>query len=221
VKRLLRTCLVGELTKKAEIAQKAGNLKALDKVEDEIKAFEDRGELPKSVSTMVYTNEMRRIRAKLVDAYAEAVKEYTKAGKRAEARAAQMNLDELKSGVRNVAPKATEKKTLSDLLVEGTILTGDYKWTNANFPPGTIVITVSERDGKNFKGTHVAKDKNNPNAASDIAGELVGNVITYKRINSEAKFGFSVKGELKGNRLECKFIGENGLKIDMTLAVPK
>lgn len=42
--------LLAELKKKEEAAQKAGDLKTLEKVQAEATSFEDSGELPKSVS---------------------------------------------------------------------------------------------------------------------------------------------------------------------------
>jgi Skp family chaperone for outer membrane proteins len=115
-----RSGLVANLKKKAEAAQKNGDLTTLEKVEAEIKAFEDKGDLPKSVPTKGYEGELRIAKAKLEAAYASAVKEYTKAGQRAQAKAAQQELDKLKKGggVAGAAPaekvtKAFDGKTLA------------------------------------------------------------------------------------------------------------
>ena len=90
--------LIAELKKKATAAQKAGDLKTLEKTEAELSAFEMMAELPKSIPTKLYEAELRRANAKLEEAYATAVKEFTKAGKRAVAKATQSELEEFKKG---------------------------------------------------------------------------------------------------------------------------
>jgi hypothetical protein len=140
-----RGVLVGELKKKAETAQKAGNLKALEMIEEEIKALEDKGDLPKSVPTTGYDSDVRRGRAKLGDAYAEAVKGYTKDGKRAQAKAVQQDLDEFKKGDATKVgdgPKA-------DPLEVGTKWKGIATLDNKN--KLTAVVTVIERSEKAAK----------------------------------------------------------------------
>ena len=211
--------VIGELRKKAETAQKAGDLKTIEKIEDEIKALEETGTMPMSIRATSYISSLRRARAMLADAYAEAVKGYTREGELAEAKAIQEEMEEFKRQGEDLKPKSARKKTLSDMLVAGTVLTGDYKWINGKLPNGSLRVTIAERDGKTFKGTHVASDKNVRNAASDIAGEIVGNVITYRRINSVEVF--SVRIERKGDRLDGKFSDMTGLVILMTLRVPK
>ncbi|MFO0802452.1 MAG: DUF1080 domain-containing protein [Gemmataceae bacterium] len=73
--------LLDDLKQKADAAQKAGNLNALESIQREIKAYEENGTLPKSISTKSYETQMKAARAKLDDAYAAAVKQYTKEGK--------------------------------------------------------------------------------------------------------------------------------------------
>lgn len=93
-----RDGLLADLKKKAEAAQKAGELKALEKVLAEVKAFEGGGDLPKSVSTKAYEGQLRATRTKLEEAYASSVKQYTKDGKIDRAKAVQSELDEFKKG---------------------------------------------------------------------------------------------------------------------------
>src|SRR5262245_56842674 len=76
-----RAGLLAELKKKEEAAQKAGDLKTLEKVQAEAKAFEDSGELPKVILVKEYEGQLRTARAKLEEAYRVAVKQYTKDGK--------------------------------------------------------------------------------------------------------------------------------------------
>jgi hypothetical protein len=93
-----RAGLLADLQKRTDAAQKAGDLKTLEKVQSEAKAFQDGGELPKSVSTKAYESQMRRARARLEDEYVAAIKRYTKDGKIALAKAVQQELDEFKAG---------------------------------------------------------------------------------------------------------------------------
>jgi len=68
------------LNKREETARKAGDKKTLDQVKEDRKAYEENDELPKSMpKTLQLAPE--RAKKKLEAAYAEAVKEYTKAKK--------------------------------------------------------------------------------------------------------------------------------------------
>lgn len=89
--------VAAELRKMADAAQKAGDLKKLEKAQAETKAFEDTGTPPKALAA-VYESDLRQARAKLLNAYTTAVKEYTKAGKVDQAQAAQADVDLLKNG---------------------------------------------------------------------------------------------------------------------------
>ena len=91
-----RATLLADLQKAAGVAQKAGDLKKLEVLEAETKAFEEKAELPKAVPTQAFTAELRKARAKLEDALAVAVRDYTKDGKRTQAKATQQELDEFK-----------------------------------------------------------------------------------------------------------------------------
>jgi FKBP-type peptidyl-prolyl cis-trans isomerase FkpA len=93
-----RTGLLADLKKKEEASQKAGDLKTLEKVRAEVKSFAEYGELPKSVPVKSYENQIRVARAKLEERYLAAVKDYTKGGMIALAKAAQQELDEFKKG---------------------------------------------------------------------------------------------------------------------------
>jgi hypothetical protein len=93
-----RATLIDELKKKAAAAQNAGDLKNLEKIEDEIKAFEAKGDLPKVVPVKVYQSDLRAAKAKFEEAYKSAVKEYTIAGKRTLAKTTQKDLDEFQKG---------------------------------------------------------------------------------------------------------------------------
>jgi hypothetical protein len=115
--------------------------------------------------------------------------------------------------------KVGEKRTLYDRIPAGTVLAGDYKFTSTTkLPNGELVLTIKERDGKKFKGTHVATSKDGTLTA-DIEGVINGDTLTYSRVNSVELF--TVEATLKGETLECKFTDANRLKADMKLKVPK
>src|SRR5688572_30697973 len=64
-----RAGLLADLKKKEEAAQKAGDLKTLEKVQAETKAFEKSDELPKSLPVKSYESQWRTARAKLEEGY--------------------------------------------------------------------------------------------------------------------------------------------------------
>ncbi len=142
--------LVAELKKKAEAVQKTGDLKGLEKVEDEIKALEEKGTLPKAVATTGYDSDVRRARAKLEDAYAEAVKGYTKDGQRAQAKAVQQDLDDFKKG-----DAAAKDPPADDGFQVGTKLVGTSfaTWVDnkKRMTSGSdMEFEVTKRSGKDF-----------------------------------------------------------------------
>lgn len=89
-----RDDLLAQLNKNAAAAQQVGDLKALEKIEAEIRAFESNRKLPTTVVTKGYVNAVQVNRNKMSIAFASAVKEYTKAGMRDLAKAIQQELDE-------------------------------------------------------------------------------------------------------------------------------
>ncbi len=145
-----RDGLLADLKKKADVAQKAGDLKALEKVEDEVKAFEDKGTVPKLVSTRDFTDATRVARARLMTAYTEAVKEYTVAGKAPLAKAAQATLEELKKeagGGKDDTPD-DGLPVGTKLVGRGSIETGPLgKRVNNGF---VMEWTVTKRSGKSI-----------------------------------------------------------------------
>jgi len=86
----------------ATYAQKAGDLKTLEKIEGEIKAFESSSRLPISVSSKGYATLIQNSRKKMLVAYSAAVKQFTKAGKLTEAKATQNEHDQFKTNEKAV-----------------------------------------------------------------------------------------------------------------------
>jgi hypothetical protein len=104
-----RAGLLTDLKKREEAAQKGGDLQMLEKIQAETKTFETSGELPKSVPVRTYESQMRIAHAKLEEKYGAAVKQYTKEGKIALAKAIQQELDDFKKD-RSVAVAAIARK---------------------------------------------------------------------------------------------------------------
>lgn len=92
--------IVAGLKAKATAAQKAGDLKALQRAEAELKAFQDDGTPPKLVSVKEYDAAVAAARVKMEAAFVAAVKQHTKDGNRELAEAAQADLDEFKKSGR-------------------------------------------------------------------------------------------------------------------------
>lgn len=135
-----RTALIEALQKKEDSAKKSGNLQLLLAVQADVKAFEENGDLPKSVPTGVYEGQMKRARVRLEAAYSEAVKLYTKDGSVELAKAVQKELDEFK------IPSDT------DTLKKGTVWRGMLKASIAGGEPKSyeLTITILDRAGKRF-----------------------------------------------------------------------
>jgi hypothetical protein len=174
-----RGALVDVLKREAEAAQKAGDLKTLEKIDDEIKALEDKGTLPKSVPTTVYNSDVRKARSKLKDAYADAVKAYTKDGKRTQAKAAQQDLDEL--NMENaVAP--SKPSSGDDGFQVGTKLAGTNRsqWVvngKKMIDGYDQEFEVTKRSGKEFTAAIWFKDRK---VGIEVEGTIDNKVCKYK-----------------------------------------
>jgi hypothetical protein len=151
-----REGLVAELKKMAEVRRKAGNLSALEKVESDLKAFEEKGTLPKTISTIStrdYTDAVRVARIRMTTAYAAAVKEYTTAGKTDLAKATQASLDEFKK-----AKGAGTDEVPDDGFAEGVKFVGTnlQVWASAEKKKKPTVkgnewqFVVTKRSGNEF-----------------------------------------------------------------------
>jgi len=200
-----RAGLVTDLKKKEEAAQKAGELKTLEKVQAEAKGFDERGELPKSVPVNSYESKLRTARAKLEEGYKVAVKEYTKDGNVALAKAVQQELDEFKkTGI------------LSGALQSGTV------WV-ATKPDGSrrAALTVLKRSGNK-----VTIQYQGPANAIVAEGRIEGPRFTWALADvSKVLKGkpFSGQGELSEQpvKLTLKYSVRGGSAGSVTLVLDK
>lgn len=139
-----RSELIADLKIKADAAQKAGDLKALEMLQAELKAFEGSGQLPKSVPVKSYESQLRTARAKLEMAYELAVKLYTKDGEIALAKVAQRELDEFKKAGSVGASTPADPFKVKSVWVDNE---------------ARQVLTVTERKGEKFTATFQIGDR--------------------------------------------------------------
>ncbi len=147
-----RETLLSDLKKKEETAQKAGDLKTLEKIQAETKAFETGETLPKTVSARGYESLKKTARAKLEDGFTAAIKQFTKDGKVAQAKATQEELDEFK----NAAP-------FIDPFQAKSLWVRDAK---------KLRLRVLERNGESFKAQWSWEDIN----GKDFGGKFAGSI---------------------------------------------
>lgn len=156
--------LIGLLKKAANTARQAGDLKTLEKIEAETKAFEETGKLPMAVATKGYMNAMQQNRARMSNAYSAAVREFTKADKRELAKSTQMELDEFGKNEKAVSrgPKfgdellqnpGCEEAAIDGKIPGWTVLSGAWwpeKVTDADgkfvFQPGAHPVSELYQD---------------------------------------------------------------------------
>ncbi|OWK35188.1 High-affnity carbon uptake protein Hat/HatR [Fimbriiglobus ruber] len=123
----------------------------MEKVEEEIKALEEKEVLPKLVPTTGYVREVKAARAKLLVAYDAAVKSYTMEGKRALAKTIQGEWDSFKN-----TDVPNEMNRPADGFEAGIKLTGKYAFgfisSNGNKTSGVAdwEMEVTKRVGKDF-----------------------------------------------------------------------
>jgi hypothetical protein len=126
--------------KREDAARKDGNKKLVDQIKAERKAFDEEGELPKSVPATIKQKQAAAKKA-LEASYEQAVKEYVKAKKDDEAAAVEKELGKLREGSLAVTPADPFQP----------------KSTWVNDKP-KMTLTVIERKGNTFRARFVAGD---------------------------------------------------------------
>lgn len=185
-----RAKLLADLKKKEGAAQKAGDLKTLERVQAEAKAFEESGELPKTVPAKGYESQLRIAQARLEDEYESAVKQYTKDGKVALAKAVQQELDEFK----RCGPVAVV--TAADAFQVKTVWVGDNP---------RKALTVTERKGERFTAVFEIGDETD---------RVVTGTIRDGKISWMAKDVRVIRGSAGGDNHGTLGSDEVGDKID-------
>lgn len=203
-----RARLTSDLKKKAEIVQKAGDLKELEKVEEEIKTFGQKNELPASVPKAAYVRAVKNARVKMNSAYDLAVKRYTMDGNRVAAKAVQAEWDDYKKGI---GDDATNEPTADDGFAVGTKLIGTHSLSRVKDGKSVSWVSnwefvITKRSGKDFTAEVVW--------GRDGVGAQVDGTIE----NHQVKFSQTKALPLGGNFAEHITIGrfEKGVLTGVT-----
>lgn len=109
-------------------------------------------------------------------------------------------IKELKEAVDD--PKG--KRSLSDRLAVGTVVTGQYAFPGAAGEVGTADLTITERDGSKVKGKYGAQRPGEVNRVPgfEFEGSISGNTLNAKSVGTAQKreLKLTLRGsELKGN----------------------
>jgi hypothetical protein len=199
-----RTGLLADLKKREDAAQKVGDLKTLEKVQAETKAFLDEGVLPKSVPTKGYTGEIRRAKLKMSAAFAAAVKQYTKDGnlkaaKQVQEQADVFDADGLKwtalfngkdlNGWQSVSVRKRPMKwDVVDGVLHGKGPPGYLVTEKADYSEFRFRVEARLADGANSGLVFLYRDQNNFFEA-EITGQTTGQILQNQNNNFVLKNG--------------------------------
>jgi len=219
------------LDKREDTLRKAGDKKALDQLKEERKAYEENGELPKSIPSALQQR-YDRAKKKLETAYTDAVKEYTKAKKDDLASAVETEWNNLTKppGINLLAlVKPKEHRVLGEWKKDGDSLVGD----NPTFPgvcmlpyePGEeydLEVNAQRLSGKEYFGLQlvaggrrvcVAIDtypsKGYMSGLGDINGQgLLDNGTAVKGGVIKNKQPFTIVYSVRNGKIDVKFDGK-------------
>lgn len=187
--------LLADLKKKQNEAQKLGDLKGVEKIELEIKAFSEKNILPKTVLTRVYLSQIQTSSIKLEDAYSVQIKKLTIDGNLAVAKIIQQDLDYLKK----INGSTNDDSSNNPLQINS-------KWVNDK--NNTMVLTILERKGESFKGHFAAG-----NTLKEVNGKINGQSIFWlskdvrpiKNTNAGGNNFGTLKKDETGYKIDFKF----------------
>jgi len=186
--------LIADLKKKQNEAQKLGDLKGVEKVESEIKAFSEKNVLPKTVLTRVYLSQIQTASIKLEDAYSVQIKKSTIDGNLALAKKLQKDLNYFKEVNGSLTNDSSDPLQVNS------------KWVNEK--NDKWILTIKERKGDSFKALFAVGD-----TLKEVNGKINGPSIFWlsKDVrpikNSGAggnNFG-TLKKDDKGFKIDFKF----------------
>jgi hypothetical protein len=189
------------MTRRENTAKQAGDLKNLEAIRAEIAAFRSEGTLPKFVSPKDYEMAMKLAKTKLENAYTAGIKSYTQADKLDQAKELQKSLDELNQTSKPVAAAP------QDFFQPKTSWTNDKR---------TIFLTVTERQGEDFKANYVMHTPQGKKRMT-VNGKIKNGNISWDgkdAIEADGKPSIAdVRGVLGKD--------ENGNKIDLVKTLPR
>ena len=109
---------------------------------------------------------------------------------------------------------------LAEILIQGTELHRDSKFIGPQLVVGTFSLTISERDGKKFKGVYAASSQtaDGPGLNVEVEGLITGDRIRFVSINSARNI--VVIGGRKGEALQMQFTNELNHKYALSVKLP-
>lgn len=210
-----REGLLAAIDREEKAVQQAADLPRLKRVRADREAFTDRGELPKTVSVNLYLEAVAKAKEQLEAACAKARKEYTQAGKLAEAEAIDGELQRLKAdkGATSVGATSTDSGAKSETPIpndgfgEGTEFTGTivHRFVDAAgkqvVKGAPVGLLVTKRSGKAFSATIPGQ--------FEVEGTIQNGVVKWQVVKALAE---SLKRQvgIKTFTGTCKFSKDKG-----------
>lgn len=201
-----RAAVLDALDKKAASARSARDDAAVARITAEREAFDQKGELPRSVSTTTYLRRTKEARAELAAAYRKAVRSYQEAGDSAKAAAIKQELVRLE-GEEKVAAAADPR----DPFPVGSTWTGTMVQTfqgDKRRHSNDAVFTVTGRTGATFAGR---LDYDNGEVVIEVKGKIIGNILKWSTTDAKVRRGgigrHEYEAKISGDRLEFSFTG--------------
>ena len=189
----LQQSVLDSLQKKEDAARKDGDKKLVDQLKAERQAFEDKGELPKTVNALAYQKGLKQTRMAMEAAYRQAVKDYLQAKMDAKADFVSEQLKEFQKETTTVVPPPP------------VLTNGSWEGKKVNLPKGddlSFVLKVAEVNGRNFTG-NISVDKGKYTFA--VTGQVIGERIvltTEKKGLAQQTFD----GKVSKDRMELLFL---------------
>jgi hypothetical protein len=188
----VRQGVLDALQKREDAARNSGDKKAVDLVKAERQALEEKGELPKSVTTAAHHRDLQQARAALEAAYKQAIKSYLQGRMDAEADFVSKELKELQEKTTAAPPPP--------MLVKGAVWEGK----KANLPKGELlpfVLKVTDVSGPRFAG-EITIDKQYTFA---VAGQVTGGQVVF-RTEKKGLAQQIFEGRMSKERMELLFL---------------
>lgn len=163
--------LIAQIDKAISAAQSAGDLKTLDIITSQKNAFVDSGTLPSKVATKLYIAALDNSRSKMATAFANAVKEYTRAGLLESARTTQKELDEFS--------KSSTKRPQDSPKVKPTFPVGQW----VSLFPKSEQLASFKMDNTNYKYKQGILELQDCTAELPIDARNVAVRVTAKKLS--------------------------------------
>jgi hypothetical protein len=166
--------------------------------------FNVRGQDSDEVKRLKERNELLETKLKLAELQIENLKK---------------DIEDLKAHKPSTEKEGT-KKSLSDLLTEGKVLSGTVQSTKGNRVGGEMTLTITSRDKRKIKGdVHVVLKGEPMPFDYTVEGEILGTQLTLTSTGIALKATFTLTH--KSDSLEGKYSVSDGNKGTVGLKIPK